>query len=130
MTIYTTEQKFSHLKKWVTSRQELKVYCIEAGVSRSAMRGWATNILGPDYTSTLKNSEQKALLLKKIEKLEASTSMNGYGKSSSAALVKINKSKDVKTVATPISIEYMGARISIDENSIESVFRALKAVNG
>ena len=129
MTIYTKEQKFSHLKKWVTSRQLLKDYCNEAGVSRSAMSLWAVSILGPDYTSTLRNVEQKALLLKKIEKLETSSSMKGFEEASSTTLVKINKSKDVKIPATQISIEYMGAKISIDEKSIEPVFRALKAVN-
>ena len=129
MTIYTKEQKFSHLKKWVTSRQLLKDYCNEAGVSRSAMSLWAVSILGPDYTSTLRNAEQKALLLKKIEKLETSSSMKGFEEASSTTLVKINKSKDVKIPAAQISIEYMGAKISIDEKSIEPVFRTLKAVN-
>lgn len=129
MTIYTKEQKFSHLKKWVTSRQLLKDYCNEACVSRSAMSLWAVSILGPDYTSTLRNAEQKALLLKKIEKLETSSSMKGFEEASSTTLVKINKSKDVKIPAAQISIEYMGAKISIDEKSIEQVFRALKAVN-
>lgn len=129
MTIYTKEQKFSHLKKWVTSRQLLKDYCNEAGVSRSAMSLWAVSILGPDYTSTLRNAEQKALLLKKIEKLETSSSMRGFEEASSTTLVKVSKSKDVKIPAAQISIEYMGAKISIDEKSIEPVFRALKAVN-
>ena len=55
--------------------------------------------------------------------------MKGFEEASSTTLVKINKSKDVKIPAAQISIEYMGAKISIDEKSIEQVFRALKAVN-
>lgn len=130
MTIYTTEQKIEHLKRWVTSKQLLKDYCIKAGVSDSAMHTWAVNILGSDYTATFKSDEQKAVLLKKIEKLEASSLIKDFREGSSPALVKVNRSKKAQSItAAPISIEYMGAKISIDENSIESVFRALKAVN-
>ena len=64
MTIYTKEQKFSHLKKWVTSRQLLKDYCNEAGVSRSAMSLWAVSILGPDYTSTLRKCRTEGSVIK------------------------------------------------------------------
>ena len=131
MTIYTTEQKFSHLKKWVTSGQLLKDYCNEEGVSESAMHRWALNILGSNYTTTFKNTQQKDVLLKKINELESPSKMGSIRKAQSNTLVMINRSKHKDSViAAPISIEYMGARISIDENSIESVFRALRAVNG
>lgn len=131
MTIYTTEQKFSHLKKWVTSGQLLKDYCNEERVSESAMHRWALNILGSNYTTTFKNTQQKDVLLKKINELESPSKMGSIRKAQSNTLVMISRSKHKETViAAPISIEYMGARISIDENSIESVFRALRAVNG
>ncbi len=133
MTIFTTEQRYSHLKNWVTSGQLLKDYCNEAGVSKSAMRRWSVNILGSDYTSTLRSRDQKAALLKKIEKREAGslTLCKDGGKAHSGSLVKVSGSRQmVEAVAAPISIEYMGAKISIDERSVESVFRALKAVNG
>lgn len=51
-------------------------------------------------------------------------------------MVLVNRSKTEFAVTpvlnerTSITIEYMGAKISIDEGSIESVFRALKAVSG
>ncbi len=131
MTVYTKEEKFSHLKKWVKSGQMLKDYCYEEGVSISAMRRWSLNILGSNYTSTLRSTEQKAVLLKKIEKMESSSTPRASVENKAPALVMVSKAKDrKKSKTTPISIEYMGARISIDENSIESVFRALKAVNG
>lgn len=131
MTIFTTEQRYGHLKSWVTSGQLLKDYCNEAGVSESAMRRWSMNILGSDYTSTLRSREQKAALLKKIEKRETSALCKDGGKAHSGALVKVSGSRQMaEAVAAPISIEYMGAKISIDERSVESVFRALKAVNG
>ena len=49
---------------------------------------------------------------------------------------KSQKKENNKSVAVdfqesvPITVEYMGAKISIDEKSIESVFRALKTVSG
>ena len=44
-------------------------------------------------------------------------------KSSSSALVMVKRSRSAKSVvAAPISIDYMGAKISIDESAIESVF--------
>ena len=131
MTIFTTEQRYSHLKSWVTSGQLLKDYCNEAGVSESAMHRWSMNTLGSDYTSTLRSREQKAALLKKIEKRETSALCKDGGKAHSSVLVKVSGSRQMaEAVAAPISIEYMGAKISIDERSVESVFRALKAVNG
>ncbi len=131
MTVFTTEQRFSHLKRWVTSGQLLKDYCDEAGVSKSAMRRWSLIVLGSDYTSTLRSREQKAVLLRKIEESETKSLHKGGEKAHSGALVKISRSKQrEEVVAAPISIEYMGAKISIDERSVESVFRALRAVNG
>ncbi len=131
MTVFTTEQRFSHLKRWVTSGQLLKDYCDEAGVSKSAMRRWSLIVLGSDYTSTLRSREQKAVLLRKIEESETKSLYKDGGKAHSGALVKISRSKQREEVAAaPISIEYMGAKISIDERSVESVFRALRAVNG
>ncbi len=131
MTIFTPEQRYDHLKNWVTSGQLLKDYCNETGVSKSAMRRWSLNILGSDYTSTLRSREQKAALLKKIEKKETVSLCRGGEKAHSSSLVKVSGSKQMAgAVAAPISIEYMGAKISIDERSVESVFRALKAVNG
>lgn len=128
---YTTNQKVSHLKSWVTSGKQLKDYCKETGVSRTAMSSWAKRILGADYTSTLKTAEQKAVLLKKIELMETTPHNCDENKTSSNTLVMVKKSKAAKsTIATPISIDYMGAKISIDESAIESVFRALKAVSG
>ncbi len=127
MTIkFTKEQKIDYLKSWLTSGKLLKDYCKESGRSRVTMRGWAKEILGSDYTSTLGNTEQKAVLLKKIEK------MKDVDKCTPNSLVKIYKCKKVKDVlvSPSIFVEYMGAKISINENSIESVFRALKAVNG
>ncbi len=100
-------------------------------VSKSAMRRWALNILRSDYTSTLRSREQKAALLKKIEKRETVLLCKDGEKAHSSSLVKVSGSKQMAgTVAVPIYIEYMGAKISVDERSVESVFRALKAVNG
>ncbi len=131
MTIFTTEQRCDHLKKWVTGGQLLKDYCDEEGVSQSAMRRWAVNILGKDYTSTLRSQEQKVALLRKIEKKEAVSHHNNNGEGHSDALVKVSGRKmTTGNAVAPIFIEYMGARISIDERSVESVFRALRAVNG
>lgn len=128
---YTTNQKIIHLRSWVTSGQQLMDYCRETGVSRSSMTAWATKILGTDYTSTLRNAAQKAVLLKKIERMEAASLEGDEGKSSSKVLVMVKKSKSAKsTVSASISIDYMGAKISIDESAIESVFKALKAING
>ena len=59
--------------------------------------------------------------------------------SASSAMVLVSKSQkkgNNKSVvvnfreSVPITVEYLGAKISIDEKSIESVFRALKAVSG
>ncbi len=128
---YTTNQKIDHLKSWVTSCQPLRDYCREAGVSRGAMSSWAMGILGADYTTTLRNADQKAVLLKKIERMEEAPHIEGEDTSSSNRLVMVKKSKSMKSATSaPISIDYMGAKISIDESTIESVFRALKAVNG
>lgn len=125
---YTTNQKIDYLKSWVTSCQPLRDYCREAGVSRGAMSSWAMGILGADYTTTLRNADQKAVLLKKIERME---DIEGEDTSSSNRLVMVKKSKSMKSATSaPISIDYMGAKISIDESTIESVFRALRAVNG
>ncbi len=130
MTIYKPEQRFCHLKNWIKSGKKLRDYCEEAGVSRTSMSAWAINVLGRDYTTTLRSLEQKAVLMKKIEALEGQTSFEAGNKSSSKPLVMVNKCKKAENnTAAPISIEYMGAKISIDEKSIESVFRALKAVN-
>lgn len=129
MTVYTNEQKIGHLKKWVTSGQLLKDYCYEEGVSISAMRRWSLDILGSNYTSTLRSTEQKAVLLKKIEKMESSSPSSECVATKTPALVMVSKAKKNRSKTHSIFIEYMGARISIDENSIESVFRALKAVN-
>lgn len=128
---YTTNQKIDYLKSWVTSCQPLRNYCREAGVSRGAMSSLATGILGADYTTTLRNADQKAVLLKKIERMEAAPHIEGEDTSSSNRLVMVKKSKSMKSATSmPISIDYMGAKISIDESTIELVFRALKAVNG
>lgn len=128
---YTRNQKFDHLKSWVTSCQPLRDYCMEAGVSRASMSSWAIDILGADYTTTLRDADQKAVLLKKIERMEAAPHIGEKDTSSSNTLVMVKKSKSVKSsTSAPISIDYMGAKISIDESTIESVFRALKAVNG
>lgn len=128
---YTTNQKIDHLKNWVTSGQQLMDYCRETGVSRSSMSSWAMGILGADYTSTLRNAAQKAILLKKIERMEVAPHIGDGDKSSSNTLVMVKKRKTAKSATgAPISIDYMGAKFSIDEGMIESVFRALKAVNG
>lgn len=80
---YTTNQKIVHLRTWVTSGQQLMDYCKESGVSRSSMTLWTTNILGVDYTSSLRNAAQKAL--KKIERMEVPSFMGDKSKSSSSA---------------------------------------------
>lgn len=133
MTVYTTEQKFNYLKEWVTSGQSVEDYCSTAGVSRNSINTWAKNILAGDYKSSLRDPNQKKTLIRKIERLEsgAESKMNGDASASSTSLVMVSKGTvSRKSKSVPISIEYMGAKISIDEKSIESVFRALNAVNG
>lgn len=131
MTIYKPEQRIGHLKNWIKSGMKLRDYCKKAGVSRASMSTWAVDVLGRDYTTTLRSSEQKAVLMKKIEALEGQTSFEAGNRASSKPLVMVNRCKKAENnTAAPISIEFLGARISVDENSIESVFRALKAVNG
>lgn len=131
MTIkFTKEQKIDYLTSWLTSGKLLKDYCKETGRSRATMRIWAKEILGSDYTSTLGSTAQKAVLLKKLEKMKDPTYLED--KCSPNSLVKVYKCKKVKdiSISPSISVEYMGAKISISESSIESIFRALKAVNG
>lgn len=130
MAMYTATEKISYLKTWAASGQTLQDYCKNEGIGRTTMNLWAKNILADDYTSTLRNPEQKQILLKKLKKMESSSNTSENGKSQTPALVMVNKSIQKKYKTAPISIEYMGAKISIDENSVESVFRALKAVNG
>ena len=126
---FTKEQKIDYLTSWLTSGKLLKDYCKESGRCRATMREWAREILGSDYTSTLGSAEQKAVLLKKIEKIKDAA--YSEDKCSPKSLVKVYNCKKVKDILVSfISVEYMGAKISINESSIESVFRALKAVNG
>ncbi len=130
MAMYTATEKISYLKTWATSGQTLQDYCKNEGIGRTTMNLWAKSILADDYTSTLRDPEQKQILLKKLKKMESSSNTSESVKSQTPALVMVNKSIQKKHKTAPISIEYMGAKISIDENSVESVFRALKAVNG
>lgn len=141
MTFYTTEQKFNHLRAWVKSGKGVEDYCITAGVSRNSIKYWSKKILGEDYKFSLRDISQKKLLLHKIDQLENTASIkqrnvHPVSVSSMVMVSKCQKKQDNKSVAmnfqesAPITIEYMGAKILIDENSIESVFRALKAVSG
>ena len=139
MTFYTTEQKFNHLRTWVNSGKTIEDYCSTAGISRNSIKYWSKKILGEDYKFSLKDIPQKRLLLHKIDQLENTACMKQGREHSASSMVMVNKSqkrKANKSVAgniresAPITVEYMGAKISIDEGSIESVFRALKAVSG
>ena len=142
MTFYTTEQKFNYLRAWVNSGKAVEDYCSTAGVSRNSIKLWSKKILGEDYKVSLRDISQKRLLLHKIDQLENNNCMkqgSGNPFPASSAMVLVSKSQkkgNNKSVAVnflesaPITVEYMGARISIDEKLIESVFRALKAVSG
>ena len=133
MTVYTTEQKFGYLREWVKSGQTVEDYCSTAGVSRNSINTWAKSILAGDYKSSLRDPNQKKVLIKKIERLEsgAESNQNGDAGTTSTSLIMVSKAKShSRSKATHISIEYMGAKISIDEKAIETVFRALNAVNG
>ena len=134
MPYKTYEQRMEYVRRWVESGLTQVDFCLQEGINRKTFGDWiklakkggllpATRLESPYIvrSDAFSRSNQPADIIT-AEKVPTS-------------MVKVTRSRTKSIVhplngKAPITIEYMGAKISIDEGSIESVFRALKAVSG
>ncbi len=132
---YTKQQRIQNVKKWSESTLTRIAFCNKEGISTDSLRSWIYDLIGEDKNWWMKMSEsdKKKDLSRRLKGLPSEI----VAENRDSALVLIGKKKSksalqpVQTLSRPsVSIDYLGARFLIDENSIEKAFRALKAVNG
>lgn len=127
---YTNEEKISIVRKWAESSLSKTDFTTLEGIDEGTLRKWSYKIIGEDLTDDwkrLKAGEQKEMMLKVLDGMPLSITGRDMAKAPNNPFVLVSNRRDG---ASQVSIEYMGAMIRADENSLESVLRALKRVSG
>lgn len=126
---YTSEQKISLVRKWAESSLCKADFSKEEGVDEKTLRKWSCKLIGDDLVDDwkrLKIKDQKQMILKALDEVPFSITGRDMATASNKPFVLLHSRR---SGSSQVSIEYMGATIRADENSLESVLRALKRVS-
>ena len=131
----TYEQKLENIRRWAESGLKQDDFCAQEGISSRTFARWIKLAKDSGFLPAGKSLGSVAAKSEFISRFnqpsDTATVEKPFG-----SMVLVSRSRTESAVTpvlnerTPITVEYMGARILIDENSIESVFRALKTVSG
>lgn len=127
---YTKEEKISIVRKWAESSLSKTDFTTQEGIDEGTLRKWSYNIIGEDLTDDwkkLKAGEQKEMMLKVLDGMPLSITGRDMATATNKPFVLVGNRRNG---SSQVSIEFMGAMIRADENSLESVLRALKRVSG
>ena len=133
MPYKTYAQRMEYVRMWAESGLTQGVFCAREGISSRTFSRWIKLAKENGFAggSLKPSTARRELISWGNQSADIITDEKPFG-----SMVLVNRSKTEFAVTpvlnerTSITIEYMGAKISIDEGSIESVFRALKAVSG
>ena len=128
---YTNEEKICYVRKWAESSLSKADFSTLEGIDEGTLRKWSYRLIGEDLVDDwkkLKIGDQKQMILKALNgEVPSSITGRDMASSSNKPFVLLSGRRNG---TSQVSIEFMGAMIRADENSLESVLRALKRISG